>query len=221
MRLLKSKPLCLKSAAIPATTSMTSRATNTPAPNTTQGSIRVLCLLQLWSRVACSTYFRVRERCLFCAPHFYFNKNLAHQVSVPGVGAGDLQSFCNEESFIWTKKINCVTIYAYVKTFIIRDENQTTVEFRPQNYRRFLRAIKSQKSRPTASIFRGWSPSRLAPEPLSTSPESWGQGLSTLQTGTVSGKNPQLAGVLLCFWHEGGKPALKPSVSCVIGGQGC
>ena len=86
-----------------------------------------------------------------------------HQVSVPGVGAEDLQSFCNEESFNWTTKMKFVTIYASVKTCIIRDKNQTTVEFRPLNYRRFLRAIKSQKKSPYRVHFSGMKPFQTGP----------------------------------------------------------
>ena len=86
-----------------------------------------------------------------------------HQVSVPGVGAGDLRSFCNEVSFNWTTKMKFVTIYVYVNTCVIRDKSQTTVEFRPQNYRRFLRAIKSQKKSPYRVHFSGMKPFQTGP----------------------------------------------------------
>ena len=56
-----------------------------------------------------------------------------------------------------------VTIYASVQTCIIRDKNQTTVEFRPQNYRRFLRAIKSQKKSPYRVHFSGMKPFQTGP----------------------------------------------------------
>ena len=103
-----------------------------------------------------------------CAPgmaYTNFSNIIIYLVSVPGtwVGAGDLRSSCNEESFIWTTKMKFVTIYASVKTCIIRDKNQTTVEFRPLNYRRFLRAIKSQKKSPYRVHFSGMKPFQTGP----------------------------------------------------------